>query len=157
MNRILTTSFALAAGALLLAGPAQAQDISATPTYGTQNLEAGFLPDPVSIDIAAGGGTEASVSGNGACAGFHATAPDVDLNYTAGGATLYVHVTSDADTTLLINAPDGSWFCNDDTNGLNPVVVFDPAQSGQYNIYVGTYDSGSTPPAQLHITEIDPR
>ena len=26
-----------------------------------------------------------------------------------------------------------------------------------YNIYVGTYDEGSTPPAQLHITEIDPR
>lgn len=148
--------FALAASTMLAAGAASAQDISAEPTYGTQNLSAGFLPDPVEISLAAGGSVEASVEGQGSCAGFHADAPDVDLNYEAGGMPLYIYVEADADTTLLVNQPDGSWICNDDTIGLNPVIAIPAPQSGLYNIYVGTYDSGSLPPATLKISEISP-
>jgi hypothetical protein len=147
--RILT-SLAIVA----LAASASAQDISADATYSTFALESGFMPDPHDIALAAGGGTEVTQAG---CAGFVADAPDAELTFTAGELPLNIYVTSEGDTTLVINAPDGSWHCNDDSNGFNPAVSFNPAISGVYDIWVGTYDSGSLPPAVLHITELDPQ
>ena len=42
-----------------------------------------------------------------------------------------------------MNAPDGRWYCNDDANGLNPQVWWSNPMSGQYDIWIGTYGSGS--------------
>ena len=147
--RILT-AFAITA----LAASASAQDITADATYSTFELTAGFMPDPHSISLAAGGGTAVTEAG---CTGYVADAPDVEMTFTAGELPLNIYVVSDADTTLVINGPDGSWYCNDDTNGFNPAVTFNPAVSGVYDIWVGTYDSGSLPSATLHISELDPQ
>lgn len=152
--------FNLAVGALALAAatamaPAVAQDISATPSYGDITLRAGFSPDPWSINLQAGGSVDANVSIGGDCRGMIANAPDVDLNYTSGTFPLYISVVSGSDTTLVVNSPDGRWYCSDDYTGLDPAVTFGNPSSGLYNIWVGTYSSNSgLQAATLHISEL---
>lgn len=157
MKNIISTIAACTA-AISMAGlivPAQAQDVSATPTYGEITLRAGFSGDPWSRDLQAGGNIDAQASVGANCRGMIANAPDVDLYYTAGSLPLYFSVTSESDTTLVINAPDGSWQCNDDYTGLDPAVVFANPSSGLYNIWVGTYSSGSgLQAASLHVSEL---
>ena len=83
-----------------------------------------------------------------------AKAPDFRLNYTAGKFALTIYAESKADTTLLINLPDGKWVADDDSGGnLNPLVKFDKPQSGQYDIWVGTFGKENAP-AVLKITEL---
>jgi hypothetical protein len=138
------------------AGIAIAQpNISGSPLYGTLNLEAGFLPDPREVAVTAGGSSDASSMGlPSSCVGqISSGQPDVRLNFTAGSSPLTIKVEASIDTTLVVNGPDGSWYCNDDANGFNPAVTFRPAPSGQYDIWVGTYGS-STGPATVKITEL---
>lgn len=138
-----------------LAGQALAQDISENPTYGTVNLRAGFAPDPHSVTVQAGGQLDTRDTLGGDCRGMVASAPDVDLMYTAGSYPLYISVTSDADTTLVVNGPNGQWYCNDDYTGLDPALTFGSPQSGLYNVWVGTYSSSAgVPTAQLHFSEL---
>ena len=156
-----TQCVALAFLVSFFALPALAKDElnwRAVPTYTTVDLRAGFTPDPWTQELQAGGSTRVPSGLGNDCVGLvHASAPDVDLNYTAGSFNLYIHVESSADTTLVIYGPDRRWYCNDDAIGLNPMVVFNNPPSGNYNIWVGTYDSGNLRPATLKITEIDPR
>ena len=78
------------------------------------------------------------------------------MYYNAGSMPLIFSVSSDVDTTLVVNAPNGSWHCDDDSgvNGSNPQVRFDSPQSGQYDIWVGTYSSGPPRPSVLHVSEM---
>ncbi|MDQ8758221.1 hypothetical protein RCO27_18490 [Sphingosinicella sp. LHD-64] len=148
-------SLALAA-ALAAAIPASAQNFNGNPSYGTVNLRTGFTPDPNVVNVRSGGNIDASSSIGGACRGFIASAPDVRLNFTAGNLPLIISANSSADTTLVINGPDGRWYCDDDggQNGLNPAVRFNNAPSGRYEIWIGTYGNSSLQPAQLHISEL---
>lgn len=125
------------------------------PLYGTHSLNGGFMPDPYRVSVTAGGTTNARTMGLPAgCVGNIAAAqPDVRFHYSAGSLPLTIKAESGSDTTLIINAPDGQWYCNDDWSGLNPAVRFSPAMSGQYDIWVGTYGSG-TAAAQVLITEL---
>ena len=152
----LVTSVILAASAAtLVAPPAGAQDFNARPNYGTVTLRAGFTPDPNNVSVRAGGNLNASrVSAN--CRGFISSAPDVRLVYSNGSFPLIISASSRADTTLVINAPDGSWYCDDDggVNGLNPAVRFNRPPSGRYEIWIGTYRSGNLEPARLSISEV---
>jgi serine protease Do/protease YdgD len=149
---------AAAAVAALVAGPVVAQNFSRNPSFGTLNLSANFMPDPQVVNVTAGGNVPAERLGGSACVGTIADAPDVRLNYRAGqGLPLYISVRSNADTTLVINLPNGRWICNDDFNGLNPGIVFNQPMSGQYDIWIGHYDRGRRVPAQLLISEIAPR
>ncbi|MEQ9812541.1 MAG: hypothetical protein RLO50_07140 [Azospirillaceae bacterium] len=139
----------------LVSGAALAQDFSLTPTFGEAELDTGFMPDPQAVTLAAGGDIDAASSIGEGCVGFIADAPDFRLYYSAGSTyDLAFFVQSDADTTLVINAPDGSWHCNDDADGLNPAVGFDQPMSGQYDIWVGTYAEGAFPAAVLAVTEL---
>ena len=139
--------------ACLCATSAVTQDPKLKPTYGTATLKAGFEPDPYEKKVEAGGDIETELGGVKA---WVAKEPDFRLNYTAGKYALTFHVTCEEDTTLLINLPDGKWVANDDgpNNGLNPLLKFAKPQSGQYDIWVGTFDKGKTPPAKLFITEL---
>jgi hypothetical protein len=138
---------------LLAGGPALAQDMALPATYGEITLNSGFTPDPYTVNVVAGGTTDASLLGNG-CRGFISTAPDFQVTYTAGSWPLFFSVLSEADTTLVINGPNGQWFCNDDTNGLNPVVEFPGvAPGGTYDVWVGTYGQ-NTASAVLYISEL---
>jgi hypothetical protein len=151
MRKFLTLA---AVAAMTLSTAASAQpDFSRTPSFGTINLSAGFDGDPRVIAVTAGGRLDASTI-DPDCRGSVANAPDVRLNYSAGSLPLIISVDSGADTTLAINGPDGQWYCNDDTNGVNPVVRFDSPGSGQYDIYIGHYGQGSRIPARLYISEV---
>jgi hypothetical protein len=149
------------AGGLPPAG-ATAPDFNLPPTYGETTLTAGFNPDPATVQVIAGGEIDAAAANLGAaCVGFIAAAPDYRVQYTPGALPLIFHVVpspeaANADTTLVVNGPDGTWYCNDDTNGPNPQVVLEVPAAGQYDIWVGTYNPGMGADAVLHITEIRP-
>ncbi len=151
----ITRTLFVAALAACVAAPAVAQDINAAPNYGTVNLTAGFTPDPRVVAVRSGGNINVeNLSAN--CRGFISNAPDVRLVYSAGSLPLIISANASADTTLVVNAPDGSWYCDDDggERGLNPSVRFNNPQSGRYEIWVGTYGNASLQPADLHISEL---
>lgn len=151
-------SVSLAASVLLAAAvpaSASAQDFNATPNYGTINLRTGFEPDPNVIAVQSGGNLDASRV-DSHCAGFITSAPDVRVVYTAGDLPLIISVASSSDTTLVVNGPDGRWYCDDDggVNGLNPAVRFNHPASGRYEIWVGTYGHAALQDARLNISEL---
>ena len=130
-------------------------DYRLRPSYGTVHLDAGFRYDPWQVTLQAGGRHAAAALAHG-CAGFIAGPPDVDLIYRAGDFSLYILATSKAETTLVVNAPDGSWHCSDELTGVGPLITFSTPASGMYNIWVGSI-SGRLEPATLFVSEIDPQ
>ncbi len=132
-------------------------DYSLDPTYGSETLQEDFLPDPYTVDLVAGGSINLDI---GECTyGYVAEAPDFDLYYetNSGASDLYIYASSEEDTTLLVNTPDGNWLCNDDGHyGSHPLIVIPAAAGGLYDIWVGSY-GGDTTGATLYISEIDPR
>lgn len=150
-----TARFFIAAIALACAtGTATAQDTSADTNYGELRLRAGFRPDPRVITLRAGGDLPASNAGSN-CRGYITDEPDVRLFYTAGSYPLIISVDSRADTTLVVNGPNGEFYCDDDSGeGVNPSIRINRPRSGRYEIWVGTYSEGNTPPARLHISEV---
>jgi hypothetical protein len=145
-----------ALAAVAVAGVAAAQNYNLNPAYGTVNLTAGFTPDPYVVNVLSGGRNDAAQTVSSSCRGFVADAPDVRLNYSAGSYPLIISVNSGSDTTLVVNGPDGSWYCDDDggNQGLNPSLRFNNPQSGQYDIWIGTYGNASNQAAQLNISEL---
>ncbi len=155
MSRWTPRLLAPVAAIVCLPFAATAQNVAAVPTYGTVNLSAGFTPDPMIRAVTAGGNNYSTLGGCNAY--IHAAAPDLDLNYQAGSYALTIEARSGTDVTLLVNAPDGSWYCDDDGgDGTNSAMTFSAPQTGQYNIWVGTFraQSGTLPEAQIHITEM---
>lgn len=145
---VLITALALAP-----LGAAQAQDWRGTPVYGQISLDHGFVPDPHTVEITAGGVRDASNLPGDNCSGSIGQNPDFVLRYTAGEAPLFIRAQSEADTTIAVRGPKGGWSCNDDTNGLNPEVGYLTPQSGNYHIWVGTF-GGATAPATIEISEL---
>jgi hypothetical protein len=147
-----------ASAAAIFAIPASAQNINGRPNFGTVNLRSGFTPDPRVVPVVSGGQINASrVRGSGTCRGFISAAPDVRLVYSASGNyPLIISVASNADTTLVINTPDGRWLCDDDggENGLNPSIRLQRPRSGRYEIWVGSYRAGQNSRARVHISEV---
>lgn len=149
----LSTLLATSAVALLAASAAQAQDTSLPAAYGDHSLSVGFTPDPYSISLTAGGDLAASNVGS-SCRGSIARAPDVQLTYSAGNLPLIITGDASSDTTLVVNGPDGQWYCDDDSgDGTNPQLRWNSPRSGVYDIWVGTYGGGTTP-ARLLISEL---
>ncbi|MNQ42811.1 hypothetical protein D3C85_565200 [compost metagenome] len=143
--------------ALLLAAPmcASAQDASKTATYGEIVLQAGFAPDPYRVSVTAGGSIDAYADTPlpAACVGNVAEAPDFEVTYEAGRLPLVFRTLSSVDTTLIINGPDGTWSCDDDSYGDGDAQVrFDKPRSGTYDVWIGTF-GGGTADATLLITE----
>lgn len=153
--RILAAGAALAAVAM--AGVAVAQNYGLNPAYGTVNLSAGFTPDPYIVNVLSGGRNDASSTVSSSCRGFIAEAPDVRVNYSAGSYPLIFSVRASTDTTLVINGPDGRWYCDDDGGnaGMNPAVRFGSPAPGQYDVWIGTYGNASNQQAQLYVSELD--
>lgn len=156
LRKLTLTTAASALAVFALAGTAQAQDWSLNPTYGTVSLNSGFQPDPYYVSLRSGGNINAASLG-GNCRGYIANAPDFRLNFRGSSSLpLVISVDSGADTTLVINAPDSRWYCDDDSgSGLNPSINFgNSPMSGQYDIWVGTYGNASLQNATLAISEL---
>lgn len=143
----------LAGAFLVLAAPALAcPDWQGAPHFGQINLSAGFEPDPYVRNITAGGTTNLSSCGVD-WAGYVTTRPDFDLYWSGTSPRLTIAVQAGADAILLVNAPDGTWYYNDDYNGTNPAVIFQNPQEGLYDIWIGSYDGSRRNPGQLIFTE----
>jgi hypothetical protein len=127
-------------------------NMGATPLFGDFPLQAGFGTH--TVQVTAGGTTPTPATGPG-CVGYLTPAqPDVRMTYEAWRlAPMEIYATSDTDTVLIIRQPGGSWVCNDDSDGRNPMVRLDSPRSGVYNIWVATYSSG-TAQATLGFREI---
>lgn len=81
----------------------------------------------------------------GYCPGFtDVSAPDFTLLLDAPQPMISIYAHSAADLVLAVRAPDGTWACNDDDIDLNPAVRLDGPQAGEYMIYVGAYNPGTT-------------
>jgi hypothetical protein len=127
-------------------------DISLKPRYGETTLKAGFLPDPHTVKVYAGGNLKTTLGG---VTTHVMNNPDYKLHYTAkAGVPLTFNIQSKGDTTLLINLPNGKWIANDDSGqGLNAQIKLDNPTSGRYDIYVGTFRAETPITAALSITE----
>ena len=111
---------------------------AAAPASAQENVEltGGFGPSTYDVTVYAGGDRDASTIAGG-CTGMISDSAQLNLSFTGYGGPLIIHAYSEADTSLVVNGPDGRWYCNDDTEGLNPRVNWNVAGSGIYNIYVG--------------------
>ena len=135
---------------LASSGLAWAQQPGFEPAYGSADLSAA---DDHRIELKAGGHEDASRVGRG-CVGMVADYPDFVFNYTPGEAPLIITATSRADTTLLLNFPDGSWACNDDggEGDPNPGIVIHRPPAGRYDVWVGAKQPHPAPDAVLRIS-----
>jgi serine protease Do len=122
-------------------------DISLAPEYERIRLSAGFEPDPVQHEAFLMGGMEyADFSG------FFSEAPSFAVDYEAGDVPLTFLSDSYDDTVILIYAPDGEWYYNDDFEELNAGVYFEAPQTGEYLIWMGSYENDGIE-AMLEISE----
>lgn len=155
---VVTTSLIISVSAVAQTRVAPSEpNWSADALYETVSLEAGFMPDPWSQEIDAGGKNDAARLGAGCTGYINNSAPDITLLYE-GGTLLDLHVysASNTDTTLVISGPDGRWHCDDDAIGLNPMIIFEQPDGGQYDIWVGVYNSDAIVPATIYVSEINP-
>tara|TARA_R110002072_G_scaffold260612_2_gene419059 strand:+ start:2191 stop:2652 length:462 start_codon:yes stop_codon:yes gene_type:complete len=150
MKALITATVLLIAPVMTvcLAGSAQAQ------TFGSVNLRAGFTPDPFRVAITSGGAINANTI-SPSCRGWVANTMDYQVHYAAGAFNLSFSSTSSSDTTLLVQAPNGNLYCDDDSgNDLNPIVTIGNPQSGTYSVWVGSYQNGEYAQATLSISEL---
>lgn len=155
MIKSLTLAMATVVAGLSASAVLACPNPAGAPNYGAESLEAGFLPDPATLDLAAGGDSDLASCLGGRFAGFVSESPDFDLYWSGNGGPLTIAVETDAvDAVLLINDPAGNWHFNDDYRGLNPAITFNNPRAGLYDIWVGSYD-GSVKPARLIVTELN--
>lgn len=119
-------------------------------------LTPGFMPDPQVVRGQTMGQADASTFGAG-CVGAVPTTPNHVIQVTAPFNTLRVIVSAlpstsgpPADLTLAVRGPDGSFRCNDDAEGFNPIVQ-GPFAPGAYSIFVGTYSEQRAVPSPYAI------
>lgn len=138
------------------AAGANALNTSGTPNYGVRPLAPGFTPDPVTVPVVSGGALDArALSVGDGCVGFVTSQPDFNIQLSAADTFLRLYVTSDEDTTLIVNDAAGHWHCNDDASGHNPMVDLRNTPAGLINVWVGSYHAGAQAHAQLHVTELE--
>ncbi len=122
--------------------------------YGVHHLNGGFTPDPLRVQATSGGNRAAS-SVRRNCAGFVSRQPDLIVRYNNPARLLRIFAEAAGDTTILVNDPNGRWHCNDDTYGQNPGIDFRRPAAGQYDIWIGSYNSGQRLSATISVTELN--
>lgn len=135
-------------------------DVAGEPVFGAHELAAGFMPDPASYAVEAGGAMNLAMAigesamGGGWCPGYATRTPTLRITYEGEGP-LFISMESDTDTTLAVNGPDGAWICDDDSLGdLNPSLSYDAPRAGVYDIFAGTFSDGGTAPATIYVSEV---
>ncbi len=134
-------------------------NFSGSPNFGERRVSPGFTPDPIEISVTSGGSVNVSAQNLGqGCTGYASENPDFRF-HLQGGQSSFLRFLVDApgsDTTLVINTPNGQWRCNDDvsSSNRNPMIDFNNAPTGQYDIWIGSYRSGQNSRGTLKITEL---
>lgn len=121
-------------------------------------LSAAFTPDPQYLRGIAGGmeaaATQAGIdrTPTGPCVGQINTLPNHRIYLQDFFESLRLRVISEGDTTIVIRGPGGTW-CNDDYDGRNAGIA-GQWLAGTYEIWVGSYDSGTFSPYELEFSEV---
>lgn len=125
----------------------------AATAYAQEYLELTGGFGSYDLVVYAGGGLEASSFAN-TCVGMVSEVAQLNFEYDGSGGPLVISGWGDEDISLAVNGPDGRWYCNDDTNGLNPRVNWNSARNGIYNVYVGAVSSSAQGlPVTISISE----
>lgn len=101
------------------------------------------LPDPAMASGAFGGPISASSISSG-CPGHVSATPSHIVTATTYVSGLRFVVNGDADTTLLVQWPDGHFDCNDDGGGYPHPLVTGTTGPGTIRVWVGSYSSGTS-------------
>ncbi|MEZ4771016.1 MAG: copper resistance protein NlpE N-terminal domain-containing protein [Caldilineales bacterium] len=119
----------------------------------TLDLQAGFPLDPTFVSVNGGGDLNAAVI-DPECAGYVNRQPVVTVNWTGEAEFVEAFFVSDDDPTLVVLAPDGQVYCNDDANDqlMDPVVEVANPLPGQYRIWIGSYARNQLIPGILVLT-----
>jgi hypothetical protein len=141
------------------AGSAEAQqrlDVSGRPNFGERSVAPGFTPDPMEIDVTSGGPLNIQSMNLGRdCTGFATSQPDINIRLSGNSNFLrFFFEGNGQDATLVINKPDGSWVCNDDAVGRDPMIDLQNAGPGLYNIWVGSYSATDRIRGKFKMTEM---
>lgn len=121
------------------------------PRVGAEG-DAAMLALETVTQVLAGGPVEASRQG-GECRGHIGFMPH--FRVTAEGARpLRFMAQGDGDLTIVVRGPSGQRWCNDDSDGLNPMVEVPTPVAGTYLVYIGTYSSERLPARALVTTDM---
>ena len=121
---------------------AQPMDPGAPPASGTLTPADGTAE----VQIAVRAEVEISVP---TCVGNVAPeAPDVVVDWPGGDLRVWVRAGFDA--TLAVHRPDGTWACDDDTEGVLPVVDLPNAPAGRYAVWLGAFGFSTGDVATLY-------
>jgi hypothetical protein len=132
---------------------------STPPVDSTIALTRSFRPDPIVRRGLAGGPVPADrlvptaqTSDPGRCVGFFSEAPSYELKLEAPIPDLRVLVHSEGDATLVIALADNRYLCDDDHEGLDPVIE-GAFPAGRHRVWVGTFQrSGIGTPYTIGFT-----
>lgn len=131
------------------------------PLHGVNELRSPFYPDPITIEMKSGGEVNVENLNLGiGCIGFATEAPDYRIHKSGENRPLnltFLASNMEDNSTLIINAPDGSWHCNESAHGNthNPRIDFRHSLEGQYDIWVGSYTKGKIIEGMLRISELN--
>lgn len=146
-------------GLTALATHSAALTPDAEANYGTLNLGSA-ASDQVMLMVRAGGDYDMNRHNvaDTYCSGYVSAAPDAVINVSSSAQQqLYFATYSGDDTTLVVMAPNGKIYCNDDASGrgLNAGVDM-PADAGSYRVWVGIHYAGDYPETALRVAYTSP-
>ncbi len=147
---------ALALGCILSATPAMAE----TANFGSRSLTPGFGLEDSNVTGYTGGSYSFSALANrdqqgNSCLGYGDSQPDYILTLEKDFTALQLIVDSGgADTTLVIEGPEGFW-CGNDIDDYNPDarIIGENVKAGSYSVWVGTMNPGDRQNYTLTISE----
>lgn len=127
-----------------------------TSLYGGVTLTPGFQPTPeVLAGAVSQGSRDASPLGTG-CVGWIDDTPHHELDVSAELPRLVIQVAADSpsdDTTLVVERPDGTFLCADDTGAELDPRIEDRFPAGHYRIYVGAKAPNAYIPYEIGFSE----
>jgi hypothetical protein len=143
---------ALAATPLFAQTPETAAESPQT-AFVTVDLAAGNPLDPFIVSLNGGGEVDASTLDE-SCVGFITERPTLTINWSGDAEFVEAFFYSEHDPVLVVQSPDGSYQCNDDTNELllDPAITMQDPAEGEYKIWVGSFDEGQLIPGILVLT-----
>lgn len=134
--------------------PPTAPGSGVASNFGTVTLAAGFNPDPHVVEGTSGGQVRADAKSS-ECKGWIAEDPDhVLIAATEFSLMRLVVSAGEADTTLVVQRPDGVFLCDDDGGGSRQPLVSGAFAPGTYRIWVGTFEPQTASPYRLGFSEL---
>jgi hypothetical protein len=130
----------------------QTQQGGIASNFGQVTIRPGFTPDPHVVQ-GTSGGQQAASQRDRRCAGWISGMPDHIVRLEGEFNHLRIMAAAAADTTLVVQTPSGTYLCDDDSDGRNPMVQ-GRFQGGQYLVWVGSYQQGVNSQYRLGFSEL---